>query len=144
MSSDTKKFHDNERTHILHNLWTSTHRGGIFPPSPPLAAPLYLVTLIYSCIIFSEHGSASSLRDFVLSLVLVCFRIMYTVALYLFLSVQLLSLFALLMDNSTFRKHAPISRNVVCSLVFCVLVPDACKYTTGLTLSVIFTGCRSC
>ena len=109
MSSDTKKFHDNERTQILHNLWTSTRRGESLP-LPPSSAPLCLVTLIYSCIIFSEHGSATSLRDFVLSLVLVCFRIMYTVALYLFLSVQLLSLFALLMDNSTFRKHAPISR----------------------------------
>ena len=34
-SRDTKKFHDNERnTHILHNFWTSTNRGGSFPPSP--------------------------------------------------------------------------------------------------------------
>ena len=36
LSCDTKKFHDHESTHILHNFWTSTHR---FPP-PPLAAPL--------------------------------------------------------------------------------------------------------
>ena len=69
--------------HILHNLWTSTHRGEAFP-LPPLAAPLYLVTLFYSCIIFSEYGSASSLRDFVRSVVLVCFRIMCTVALLSF------------------------------------------------------------
>jgi len=27
LSCDTKKFHDNESTHILHNFWTSTHRG---------------------------------------------------------------------------------------------------------------------
>ena len=33
MSCDTKKFHDNESTHILHNFWTSTHRGKL--PSPP-------------------------------------------------------------------------------------------------------------
>ena len=26
LSCDTKKFHDNESTHILHNFWTSTHR----------------------------------------------------------------------------------------------------------------------
>ena len=30
-SCDTKKFHDNESTHILHNFWTSTI-GGSFPP----------------------------------------------------------------------------------------------------------------
>ena len=29
-----KKFHDNESTHILHNFWTSTHRGKL-PSSPP-------------------------------------------------------------------------------------------------------------
>ena len=41
LSCDTKKFHDNESTHILHNFWTSTHRGGSFPLlPPPLAAPL--------------------------------------------------------------------------------------------------------
>jgi len=40
LSCDTKKFNDNESTHILHNFWTSTHRGGSFPPSP-LAAPLF-------------------------------------------------------------------------------------------------------
>ena len=39
LSCDTKKFHDNESTHILHNFWMSTHRGGSFPPFP-LAAPL--------------------------------------------------------------------------------------------------------
>ena len=33
LSRDTKKFHDNESTHVLHNFWTSTHRGGRFPPS---------------------------------------------------------------------------------------------------------------
>ena len=27
LSCDTKKFHANESTHILHNFWTSTHRG---------------------------------------------------------------------------------------------------------------------
>jgi len=31
LSCDTKKFHDNENTHILHNFWTSTHRGEAFP-----------------------------------------------------------------------------------------------------------------
>jgi len=40
LSCDTKKFHDNESTHILHNFWTSTHTGGKLPTSPPLAAPL--------------------------------------------------------------------------------------------------------
>ena len=39
LSCDTK-FHDNESTHILHNFWTSTHRGGL--PLFPLAAPLLL------------------------------------------------------------------------------------------------------
>jgi len=39
LSCDTKKFHDNESTHILHNFWTSTHRGKL-PPPFPLAAPL--------------------------------------------------------------------------------------------------------
>ena len=28
LSCNTKKFHDNESTHILHNYWTSTRRGG--------------------------------------------------------------------------------------------------------------------
>jgi len=34
LSCDTKKFHDNESTHILHNFWTSSHRGKLpsFPP----------------------------------------------------------------------------------------------------------------
>jgi len=40
LSCDTKKFHDNESTHILHNFWTSTHIGGLLPL--PLAAPLIL------------------------------------------------------------------------------------------------------
>jgi len=31
LSCGTKKFHDNESTHILHNFWTSTHKGGSFP-----------------------------------------------------------------------------------------------------------------
>ena len=39
LSCDTKKFHDNESTHILHNFWTSTHRGEA-SPLPPMAAPL--------------------------------------------------------------------------------------------------------
>ena len=38
LSCDTKKFHDNESAHILHNFWTSTH-GGKLPPFP-LTAPL--------------------------------------------------------------------------------------------------------
>ena len=38
LSCDTKKFHDNESTHILHNFWTSAHRGKL-PHPPPLAAP---------------------------------------------------------------------------------------------------------
>ena len=38
LSCDTKKFHDNESTHILHNFWTCTHRGKL--PPIPLAAPL--------------------------------------------------------------------------------------------------------
>jgi len=39
LSCDSKKFHDNESTHILHNFWTSTHRREA-SPSFPLAAPL--------------------------------------------------------------------------------------------------------
>jgi len=35
LSCDTKKFHDNESTHVLHNFWTSTRRGGKLPPFPP-------------------------------------------------------------------------------------------------------------
>ena len=31
LSCDTKKFHDNESRHILHNFWTSTHRGKLPP-----------------------------------------------------------------------------------------------------------------
>jgi len=38
LSCDTKKFHDNESTHILHNFWTSTHRAEASPF--PLEAPL--------------------------------------------------------------------------------------------------------
>ena len=34
LSCDTKKFHDNESTHILHNFWTSAHRGEASPPPP--------------------------------------------------------------------------------------------------------------
>jgi len=43
LSCDTKKFHDNESTHILHNFLTSTHSGEKLPPSP-LAAPLLIPT----------------------------------------------------------------------------------------------------
>ena len=43
LSCDTKKFHDNESTHILHNFWTSTHRGEASPF--PLAAPLSLASI---------------------------------------------------------------------------------------------------
>ena len=32
LSCATRKFHDNESTHILHNFWTSTHRGEASPP----------------------------------------------------------------------------------------------------------------
>ena len=32
---DTKKFYDNESTHILHNFCTSTHRGEASAPLPP-------------------------------------------------------------------------------------------------------------
>jgi len=34
LSCDTKKFRDNKSTRILHNFWTSTHRGKLrpFPP----------------------------------------------------------------------------------------------------------------
>jgi len=35
LSCETKKFHDNESTHLLHNFWTSTHRGRKLPPFPP-------------------------------------------------------------------------------------------------------------
>ena len=40
LSCDTKKFYDNESTHMLHNFWTSTQRGEASPFPPPLAAPL--------------------------------------------------------------------------------------------------------
>ena len=50
LSRDTKKFHDNESTHILHNFWTSTHRGDA-SPSPGGATernanclPVYVLT----------------------------------------------------------------------------------------------------
>ena len=46
-SCDTKKFHDNESTHILHNFWTSTHRGEA-SPVPSLAAPLSPCALTYT------------------------------------------------------------------------------------------------
>ena len=32
LSCDTKKFHDNESIHMLHNFWTSTHGGEASPP----------------------------------------------------------------------------------------------------------------
>ena len=38
LSCDTKKFNDNESSHILHNFWTSTHRGEASPL--PLTVPL--------------------------------------------------------------------------------------------------------
>ena len=41
LSCDTKKFHDNESTHILHNFWTSTHRGEA-SPFPPGGATVVL------------------------------------------------------------------------------------------------------
>jgi len=34
LSCDTKKFHDNEISHILHNFWMSTHRGESFSLAP--------------------------------------------------------------------------------------------------------------
>ena len=34
LSCDTKKFHDNKSTHILHNFWTSTHTGEASPLPP--------------------------------------------------------------------------------------------------------------
>ena len=40
LSCDTKTFHDNESTHILHNFWTSTHSSPISPLAAPLAAVL--------------------------------------------------------------------------------------------------------
>jgi len=40
LSCDTKKFHDNESTHILHNFWTSTHRGEASPFPPGGATDL--------------------------------------------------------------------------------------------------------
>jgi len=51
-SCDTKKFHDNESTPILHNFWTSTHSGGMLPPLPPLAAPLKRVYMWYDLCIY--------------------------------------------------------------------------------------------
>ena len=39
LSCDTKKFRDNESTHILHNFWTSTHRGKLPPPPGGATAP---------------------------------------------------------------------------------------------------------
>jgi len=52
LSCDTTKFHDNESTDILHNFWTSTHRGKL-PPFPsgggtgPRAA--FVLQLIRPC-----------------------------------------------------------------------------------------------
>ena len=46
LSCNKKKFHDNESTHILHNFWTSTHRGEASPL--PLAAPLIRITTLTS------------------------------------------------------------------------------------------------
>jgi len=42
LSCDTKKFHDNESTHILHNFWTSTHRGEASPLPPGGATAITL------------------------------------------------------------------------------------------------------
>jgi len=46
LSCDTKKFHDNESTHILHNFWTSIHKGEA-SPLPPGGATGQNVTVIY-------------------------------------------------------------------------------------------------
>ena len=54
LSCDTKKFHDNESTHILHNFWTSTHRE----EASPLAAPLPLAVSHAS---YRTSGSSWSL-----------------------------------------------------------------------------------
>jgi len=54
LSCDTKKFHDNESTHILHNFLTSTHRGGSFP-LPPGGA-----TAQPQCILVVSPASARS------------------------------------------------------------------------------------
>jgi len=48
LSCNTKKFHDNESTHILHNFWTSTPIGGASHPSP-LAAPVLVCLCKSSC-----------------------------------------------------------------------------------------------
>ena len=53
LSCDTKKFHDNESTHILYNFWTSTHRGKL--PTSPLAAPLNAS--------IKRRGGSTTLRD---------------------------------------------------------------------------------
>jgi len=48
LSCDTKKFHDNESTYILHNFWTSTHRGeasATFPPGGATAS--YTATVLW-------------------------------------------------------------------------------------------------
>jgi len=57
LSCDTKKFHDNESTHILHNFWTSTHRGrGNFPP-PPLWRRHWLLVSSYGKQKGDRYGS---------------------------------------------------------------------------------------
>jgi len=55
---DTKKFHDNESTHILHNFWTSTYRG---EASFPLAAPLVRRAVRCSCL--PQQTAQSLLRS---------------------------------------------------------------------------------
>ena len=57
LSCDTKKFHDDKSTHILHNFWTSTHRGKL--PPTPLAAPLLATDLTDNMI----HSLARCLLD---------------------------------------------------------------------------------
>jgi len=49
LSCDTKKFHDDESIHILHNFWTSTHRGEASPLPPGGATALCLLSGCRSC-----------------------------------------------------------------------------------------------
>jgi len=58
LSCDTKKFHDNESTHIIHNFWTSTHRGKL-PPSSPLEARCICCS---NCSDSRQHGQAASVQ----------------------------------------------------------------------------------
>ena len=44
LSCDTKKFHDNESTHISHKFWTSTHRGVASPLLPGGATDIWTRT----------------------------------------------------------------------------------------------------